>query len=67
MSENLRNQPDGGYDNSGRSSYESREGNRHEEFEGMNYEQRRPAYNPQQTRTRNNDNNSEKGKRRDEL
>jgi hypothetical protein len=67
MSENLRKQPCEGGGHLGRSAVENRERPRHEGFEGMNYEQRRPSYTPRQASTSKNDSNKDKGKRRDEL
>jgi len=67
MSENLRKQPCEGGGHLGRSAGESRERPHYEGFEGMNYEQRRPSYNPGQVNTSKNDNKDNKGKRRDEL
>ena len=68
MSQNLRNQPSEHQGNSGRSA-ENWKGSRYYGFEGMNYEQRRPSYSPQQVS--NNDkediNSGGSEKRRDEL
>ena len=67
MSQNLRNQPNEDQLSSGRGSNENQFRKRNEGFEGMNYEQRRPPYNPKHgsSSDRNDDNGN--GKRRDEL
>ena len=57
MSQNMRNKP-GEQENSGRGN-EGHERKRYEGFEGMNYEQRRPPYNPQRTSGNRNGNNQE--------
>ena len=69
MSQNSRNTQGEGPANSSRSFGENRDSSRYEGFEGMNYEQRRPLYSPQQTgnNTKENMEGSGDGKRRDEL
>ena len=59
MSQNMRNQPGEGHSNTGRAAGENREKGRYESFEGMNYEQRRPSYSPQQVS--NNEKNESNG------
>ena len=56
MSDNMRNRPGGdGEDNSKMSDASTENRNRSEGFEGMNYEQVRQPYNPQNNdRARNN-------------
>lgn len=47
MSQDMRSRPDEGRDSSGRADDKEQGRNWYEGFEGMNYEQRRPAYSPQ--------------------
>lgn len=68
MSHDLRNRPDEGRDSSACSDNGARGRSRFEGFEGMNYEQRRPAYSPQRiSNSDRNGSNEDKRKRRDEL
>ena len=68
MSENLRKKPAEGEGHKERSSHENRNRSRYqsEGFEGMNYEQRRPAYSPQVNRN-TADHDRVKGKRPDQV
>jgi len=67
MSQDLRSRPDEGRDSSGRGD-KTQDRSRFEGFEGMNFEQRRPAYNPQQiSNSDRHGSNNDKPKRRDEL
>ena len=66
MLQNMRNQPSESQGNSGRESNTNRERKDYEGFEGMNYEQRRQAYDPKHIGNSENDNESS-GKRRDNL
>ena len=55
MSENLRNQPFENKGNADHCSRENRVRSDYEGFEGMNYEQRRPSYNPRKISSKKND------------
>jgi hypothetical protein len=68
MSQDLRSRPDEGRDSSSRAGDKVQVRSRFEGFEGMNYEQRRPAYSPQRiSNSDRNGSNESKGKRRDEC
>jgi len=69
MSQNLWKLPSDVQLDSGRGANGSRERKQYEGFEGMNYEQRRQPYNPQQVANRNVDDVSDGGnnQRREEL
>lgn len=67
MSQNLRNQQGDSQGNSGRGSNESQERKNYEGFEGMNYEQRRPPYNPHHTSSGSRSDGDSNGERREEL
>jgi hypothetical protein len=66
MSQNIGNRQSDSQGNSGRGSGEIEDRKNHEGFEGMNYEQRRPPYNPQHINNHGN-NSQDNSKRRDEL
>lgn len=66
MSQDLRNRPDEGRDSSERAGDKEQNHSRFEGFEGMNYEQRRPAYSPQRINNSDRDgSNVGKGYRSD--
>jgi hypothetical protein len=67
MLQNLRNQPGDSQGNSGRGADETQERKNYEGFEGMNYEQRRPPYNPHHTGNSNGNDGDGNSKRHDEL
>lgn len=56
MFQNTRNQQGDGPGNSGHSFNDNRDRSRYKGFEGMNYEQRRPSYHPQQTSNNDKEN-----------
>ena len=62
MSQDLRSRPDEGRDSSGRLGDKEQGRNWFDGFEGMNYEQRRPAYSPQ--RISNSDHNGSNADKR---
>jgi len=65
MLQNKRNENE--RQNSSGHSGENRERNGGDGFEGMNYEQRRPSYNPQQVNNSNTNDNNEYNGERNEL
>jgi hypothetical protein len=69
MSQNTRNRQGEGPGNTGRSLNDNRGGSRYEGFEGMNFEQRRPAYHPQKASNKDKDNREGggEGNRREDV
>ena len=61
MSQNLRNQPGEGQRNTARGD-EQKERSSYEGFEGMNYEQRRQPFNPQQMSNKRNQEDESSGR-----
>ena len=67
MSQNLRNQPGDSQGNSGRGLNETQDRKNYEGFEGMNYEQIRQPFNPQQSSSSSGNDSDDNSKRHEEL
>lgn len=67
MSQNTRNQQGDSQSNSGRGSNDTQERKNYEGFEGMNYEQRRQPYDPQQIGNCSSNGSTGSNERHDEL